>query len=209
MGLFSSSPSNCSVCNKRIIGQYTKISSGSGKYLYAVCPECREKYYMIKGKNTPFPVTAEEVRKIIEENSNSAGHVEKRMRCNVCGNVFCYSEEDLVRNEQLKEQAHQEIKSAALNALAGSLIASNQESEAYDRYNARIIDYSKCPKCNSTDISEISEEEFKAAKENQSGGNGGSLLSPVEEIKKYKELLDIGAITQTEFDAKKKQLLGL
>lgn len=33
--------------------------------------------------------------------------------------------------------------------------------------------------------------------------------SNIEEIKKYKELLDMGAITQEEFDAKKKQLLGL
>ena len=31
----------------------------------------------------------------------------------------------------------------------------------------------------------------------------------VEELKKYKELLDMGAITQEEFDEKKKQLLGL
>lgn len=31
----------------------------------------------------------------------------------------------------------------------------------------------------------------------------------VDEIKKYKELLDAGVITQDEFDAKKKQLLGL
>ena len=34
-------------------------------------------------------------------------------------------------------------------------------------------------------------------------------LSSAEEIKKMKELLDIGIITQEEFDAKKKQLLGL
>jgi len=34
-------------------------------------------------------------------------------------------------------------------------------------------------------------------------------VSPAEEIKKFKELLDIGAISQEEFDAKKKQLLGL
>ena len=34
-------------------------------------------------------------------------------------------------------------------------------------------------------------------------------LSVADEIKKYKELLDIGAITQEEFDAKKKQLLSL
>lgn len=33
--------------------------------------------------------------------------------------------------------------------------------------------------------------------------------SQVEEIKKYKELLDNGIITQAEFDEKKKQLLGL
>ena len=33
--------------------------------------------------------------------------------------------------------------------------------------------------------------------------------SSADEIKKYKELLDMGVITQEEFDAKKKQLLGL
>ena len=34
-------------------------------------------------------------------------------------------------------------------------------------------------------------------------------ISVADEIKKFKELLDMGAITQEEFDAKKKQLLGL
>lgn len=34
-------------------------------------------------------------------------------------------------------------------------------------------------------------------------------LSGAEELKKYKELLDQGIITQEEFDAKKKQLLGI
>lgn len=34
-------------------------------------------------------------------------------------------------------------------------------------------------------------------------------LSPAEELKKFKELLDVGVISQEEFDAKKKQLLGL
>ena len=33
--------------------------------------------------------------------------------------------------------------------------------------------------------------------------------SSADEIKKYKDLLDSGAITQEEFDAKKKQLLDL
>ena len=34
-------------------------------------------------------------------------------------------------------------------------------------------------------------------------------LSPADELLKYKQLLDSGVITQEEFDAKKKQLLGL
>ena len=36
-----------------------------------------------------------------------------------------------------------------------------------------------------------------------------SAVSSADEIKKFKELLDLGIITQEEFDAKKKQLLGL
>lgn len=36
-----------------------------------------------------------------------------------------------------------------------------------------------------------------------------STPSPADEIRKYKELLDLGAITQEEYDAKKKQLLNL
>ena len=42
---------------------------------------------------------------------------------------------------------------------------------------------------------------------------GGERTAPAssaaDEIKKFKELLDLGAITREEFDAKKKQLLGL
>lgn len=34
-------------------------------------------------------------------------------------------------------------------------------------------------------------------------------FSPADEIKKYKELLDMGAITQEEFESKKQQLLNL
>ena len=36
-----------------------------------------------------------------------------------------------------------------------------------------------------------------------------SKKDPIEEIKKYKELLDSGIINQEEFDKKKKELLNL
>ena len=34
-------------------------------------------------------------------------------------------------------------------------------------------------------------------------------VGAADEVKKFKELLDLGVISQEEFDAKKKQLLGL
>ena len=46
--------------------------------------------------------------------------------------------------------------------------------------------------------------------ENKTSASGSSNpVSAADEILKYKQLLDMGAITQAEFDAKKKQLLGL
>tara|TARA_Y100000766_G_C18834720_1_gene569817 strand:- start:55 stop:1035 length:981 start_codon:yes stop_codon:yes gene_type:complete len=39
-------------------------------------------------------------------------------------------------------------------------------------------------------------------------GNGGNIESPLDKLKKLKELLDIGAINQEEFDSKKNELMN-
>ena len=48
-------------------------------------------------------------------------------------------------------------------------------------------------------------KEAKQLKNNQFVGG----VSAADELKKFKELLDVGIISQEEFEAKKKQLLGL
>ncbi|MBQ9803025.1 MAG: SHOCT domain-containing protein [Clostridia bacterium] len=48
--------------------------------------------------------------------------------------------------------------------------------------------------------------------EHKRGKGGATIVQPLsnaDELKKFKELLEMGAITQEEFDAKKKELLGL
>jgi predicted Zn-dependent peptidase len=50
---------------------------------------------------------------------------------------------------------------------------------------------------------------YKSFHENFPIQNSTNALSSAEELKKFKELLDLGIITQEEFDAKKKQLLGI
>lgn len=52
-------------------------------------------------------------------------------------------------------------------------------------------------------------EACKEAKNNPVIAAPVAAVSVADEIKKFKELLDMGAITQEEFDAKKKQLLSL
>ncbi|WP_334308104.1 SHOCT domain-containing protein [Aminipila sp.] len=45
--------------------------------------------------------------------------------------------------------------------------------------------------------------------ENNSTVEFAPIASAADEIKKYKELLDLGAISNEEFEAKKKQLLNI
>ena len=96
---------------------------------------------------------------------------------------------------------------AVANAIGGTQIEASVQNISTQNYLDKIVDYSKCPRCNSTDLKDLTEEELNAeqAKNANSGGN----FSTADELKKFKELLDIGAITQEEFDAKKKKLLGL
>ena len=60
-------------------------------------------------------------------------------------------------------------------------------------------------------LQEIHDCASKLIQDQQSAKNvpHSNTVSDADEIKKYKELLDSGIITQEEFDAKKRQLLGL
>ena len=55
-------------------------------------------------------------------------------------------------------------------------------------------------------VNNLTEKRKNAAKAPSSAANQ---VSSADELKKFKELLDAGAISQEEYDSKKKQLLGL
>jgi len=81
---------------------------------------------------------------------------------------------------------------------------------AYIKFDVNNDDY----KAHTTNDKAQSAKEYldKAVKECSSKTNATIIqaaVSPADELKKFKELLDMGVITQEEFDAKKKQLLGL
>lgn len=130
---------------------------------------------------------------------------EIRMKCSVCGHIFCYTGLDLKKNDENRKNAQRTALRAAGQALFTNQISSQMSANEAQRLMDKIVDYSRCPKCNSADLVEITAEEVKNAMAQQNA----PASSAMDELKKLKELLDMGIVTQEEFDAKKKQLLGL
>jgi len=131
---------------------------------------------------------------------------EYRMRCKVCGHIFCYTDDDIKENEENAQIVERERKSAVLNAFAGTTLQSSLDTASADRRAAMLRDFSRCPQCHSADLVELTADADAAA---PAAEPATAPFSAADEIRKFKELLDLGVITQEEFDAKKKQLLGL
>lgn len=131
---------------------------------------------------------------------------EFRMRCNVCGKIFCYTMDDLEQNIANAKSAKRSATIGILSAIGGTELGMYASKNEADKYLNRIVDYSKCPSCHSSNVSLV---EVEDAEERTSLATPTATASAVDELKKYKELLDMGVLSQEEFDAKKKQLLGL
>ena len=130
-----------------------------------------------------------------------------RKKCNVCGHIYCYTYEDLQNNQRLAKSAVWSSVAGLGGAVGGYYGASAVNNQTANDQLSRIVDYTKCPKCGSKDIVDATDEDIERSKNPQPAVV--QQVSAADEIKKFKELLDLGVITQEEFDAKKKQLLGL
>ena len=125
----------------------------------------------------------------------------------MCGNCFSYTSDDLKNNKHHRTQATLTSLAGVSGAFSGHYAASASNTQSANQHLAQIVDYDKCPNCHSSDISVISKEEFK--EHYQKANIQETSISQADELKKFKDLLDNGVITQEEFDQKKKQLLGL
>ena len=214
MGLFGEKI-YCSVCGKKVGLNRYKIKKDDAW----CCPDCLKKAQNgANGKRTVncMSITIEELKVLVADPTAKGQEAmfenikvkEYRNQCNVCGHIYCYTEGDLMRSQNNSLKATMGTVGSVASAVGGSRIDMYAQGAMADRAKNALIDYSRCPNCNSTDIKELSEEEFKAL---QASKNSTSVpaVSSADELKKYKELLDSGVITQEEFDAKKKQLLGL
>ena len=194
---FYSPKETCAICGKEVgLNRFLITRTFDGKCIWK-CPECTRK-------GGELNVNRETGEVILVENKDT----ETRMKCNVCGHIYCYTLADLERNIKLAKGALSESLLGVGEALSGTRLGSQVASARAESKRNQIVDYKKCPHCHSVDVREMTEEEWKI----ESTKKAQAAYAPVssaDELKKYKELLDMGVITQEEFDAKKKQLLGL
>lgn len=102
-----------------------------------------------------------------------------------------------LKKEVKKLEIRIKLKKSSIPEAKITLIQSPVQSDSttykkiYDITNQIIVQFTEIKNLNETPI------------------ENNATVSPADEILKYKNLLDAGAITQEEYEAKKKQLLGL
>lgn len=139
--------------------------------------------------------------------------MEHRIKCQTCGQIFCYTDADINENDWNKAMRSMSGLATFLSALDGSKYDMYEQNKVGRSFDNKIKDYSHCPNCNSTNLIELTEND-----ELQSTSINGQTLaiqnsvahnfSNADEIKRFKELLDSGVITSEEFEAKKQELLN-
>lgn len=203
MGFFSLK-AECGVCGRAVGMNRYQVKRDNAW----CCPECLKKAQKASSQPIFINKTTINELKCLVEGREMVEEKEFRMHCNVCGHIYCYKLSDLERNAQRLKQAKREATASALNAIAGTSYHMYEQKKAMEHSLDGIVDYNRCPKCNSTNIKELTEEEFINI-QTKNNTPAAPALSSADELKKFKELLDMGIITQEEFDSKKKQLLGL
>ena len=112
----------------------------------------------------------------------------------------------LCQIEQVSYDSLFRITRISTGGLSGLRFMCQNHQEVYETVNQLIVDLNR-----NTFSDEVINKCFSSITEikKQSNNKQDSQNLSVDELKKFKELLDMGVITQEEFDSKKKQLLGL
>lgn len=195
MGFFSAK-ATCAICGKEVgLNRFKIGKTVDGKDIWK-CPACAK----LGGYVEIDLVTGKAKVETLEE-------TEKRVKCNTCGHLYCYNGADLEANRKNARMAALNSVGAMANAVGGTQLGATMQNSAAQNYLDKIVDYSRCPKCNSSDIRILTAEEYE--REKAVPTQAAAAVDPVAQIKQWKELLDMGVLTQEEFETKKKQLLGL
>lgn len=83
---------------------------------------------------------------------------EYRIRCNVCGHVYCYTDYDLSQNVKNASLGLLGALGAIFSIFGGTIFQTHHLQGQSDRYLDKTVDFEKCPKCNSRNTTVVAIE---------------------------------------------------
>ena len=88
--------------------------------------------------------------------------MEYRRKCNVCGKIYCYSDQDLKNNKTNSVISAVSALGSIASVIGGTNIEAYALGTQADRYEDKVIDYNKCPSCHSSDTTLLSDSDSEA-----------------------------------------------
>ena len=195
---------HCDCCGGNFrVDRFMGVPDVLGGY-HKVCPNCGE----FANRNNKILVYDMRQRRVIMVNPNQAYPFITK-RCNLCGNIFSFDANDVYRNEEIKASMNRFASASVYNAFIGQTTVAQLQGNNMDSLANQIRDFNRCTKCGSTDLWVLSKQEYDQIRNANNQPIQPQKPSEADEILKFKDLLDKGIISEEEFEAKKKQLLGL
>lgn len=97
--------------------------------------------------------------------------MEHRMRCKVCGKIWCFTDQDLKKNSSNSLMSGIAAIGGIASVLGGTTAQQHLNYDIMERNQAKVVDYYQCPNCRSKDVVELSEEEWEEVQTQESFAN--------------------------------------
>ena len=107
------------------------------------CPNCGNKIEKVQGNVA------------LEHYASMNKEKEYRKKCNVCGQIICYTKTDLELSKTNQTLAALYGFKSLTNMVGGSTYKKFEYGKRADMEQARVVDYTKCPNCHSSDLIDL------------------------------------------------------
>lgn len=97
--------------------------------------------------------------------------MEHRMRCKVCGKIWCFTDKDLIDSKTNSLMGGLAAIGTIASAFGGTTAQQHLNYDMMERNEAKTVDYHQCPNCRSKDVIELSEDEWEEAQVQKSFAN--------------------------------------
>ena len=106
-------------------------------------------------------------------------------KCNVCGKIYCYTDEDIEESRRNAKLSMVSAIGGMASAIGGNLFTTALSNNQTQNYSDKVRDFSQCPNCGSRNTDILPFED--TSEEHQ-----------IEETKQ--DLLDFGVFTKDELN---------